>query len=67
MRVKSVSELIGYIRTHPNQTSREIQIGSGAYTLFLFVALWRLERSGIVHSRWLQGPYPRRRVYRLCE
>jgi DNA-binding transcriptional regulator PaaX len=42
---------------------RATGLGSGA----LYVALIRLERDGVVASRWLDGPQPRRRVYRLTE
>ena len=29
--------------------------------------LARLERAGFVSSRWVDGPHPRRRIYRLTE
>lgn len=32
--------------------------------LNLYVVLERLEANGQVTARWLDGPYPRRRVYR---
>jgi hypothetical protein len=29
------------------------------------MALYALEELGVVEARWLEGPYPRRRQYRL--
>lgn len=30
----------------------------------MHVLLWEMEQDGTLTSRWLSGPYPRRRVYR---
>lgn len=32
----------------------------------VFAVLWRLERDGRVTSAWEDGPYPRRRLYRVA-
>lgn len=42
-------------------------IERGRFWLPPYPALARLERRGIVNSRWVDGPYPRRRVYRVRE
>jgi DNA-binding PadR family transcriptional regulator len=33
----------------------------------LYVALGELERDGEITGRWVDGPYPRRRLYQLAE
>lgn len=39
---------------------------TGLRTMRVYAALARLERDGTVVSDWEDGPYPRRRLYRLA-
>lgn len=63
---QAVIKAIGMLR--PSQASgypisRLANMGSGK----VYVVLARLEASGRVRSEWVDGPRPRRRVYRVGE
>ena len=51
---------------HAEYSSRQIRQGSGIFWN-LYAALYRMEEDGEIIGRWANGPYPRRRLYRLAQ
>ncbi len=48
-------------------TVNQLQAHCGGMFVNLYVILLRLEESGRVRSWWVDGPYPRRRLYDVAE
>lgn len=46
-------------------TAREISLAIGIGAGRLYPVLFRMEQSGTIQSKWVDGPEPRRRVYFL--
>lgn len=59
--------VIGYLLTHPNSNGAMISKGLGSWSAPIYVTLYWLEKNDVIQSEWAEGPYPRRRLYRLRE
>lgn len=63
-------KIIAYLSSAGEKSAAEILKGANVSWVFSFYpVLHGLERDGIIKSRWEDenGPYPRRRVYRLTK
>jgi DNA-binding PadR family transcriptional regulator len=55
------------LREEPDSSGYPLMRRTGLSSGRLYVALARLEAAGRITARWADGPYPRRRLYRLAE
>jgi DNA-binding PadR family transcriptional regulator len=56
--------VLEFITAHPDSSGYQIHKGSGVVVSWTYVVLDELVRDGRIEARWLDGPQPRRRVYR---
>ena len=74
----SISDWLDDLRGRPRARERILQALSSSAWLNttavakaakvsgkLYILIYRLEREGLIESRWEDAPYPRRRLYRL--
>lgn len=54
-------------RGEPEMAGWPLMQATGLHGPALYAALAELETCGEVVSRWVEGPYPRRRLYRLAD
>lgn len=66
-RTREERLVIDVLRRTPDLSGWPLAQASGLGAGQIYVVLARLERDGRVVSRWQDGPYPRRRLYRLAE
>lgn len=59
--------VLAFIAAHPDSGGYEIHKGSGVSVGWMYVALDELVRDGRATASLLDGPEPRRRVYRKAE
>jgi predicted transcriptional regulator len=61
-------KIISALRDAPDGlTGSQLQQSTGLWSMRLYTALITLEANGSLKSRWIDGSYPRRRLYHLRE
>jgi DNA-binding PadR family transcriptional regulator len=59
--------ILAALREQPGLSGWPLMERTGMSGGRVYATLARLERDGAVTSGWIDGPYPRRRLYRLAE
>lgn len=66
-RAEVRARVTDFLRAKPGATGYQLMRGAHLSGPRLYVALGEMESAGEVTSCWQDGPYPRRRLYRLAE
>ena len=57
--------ILGALATYTQRSGAQLSQMTGLGSGTLYPALFSLERAGRIESEWADGPWPRRRRYRL--
>jgi len=60
-------DILIMLRAQPDLTAAELCRAHAVAPYRMYPALLDLEKQGKIESRWIEGPHPRRRVYRRKE